>query len=89
MRGILTATKFEWTSMGVHGEVFQVHGTFCSYCKPRESQKDMQRRRKKNEKIGKIEYVAEAGGEKAQFPPSKPLIAATFPQIEMVQLPEL
>lgn len=27
--------------MGIHREVFQVHGTFCSYCKPRCIHTDM------------------------------------------------
>lgn len=27
--------------MGIHREVFQVHGTFCSHCKPREIHTDM------------------------------------------------
>lgn len=27
--------------MGIHREVFQVHGAFCSYCEPREIHSDM------------------------------------------------
>lgn len=37
----LTAAKLEWTSMGIHGEVFQVHGAFCSDCEPAESHTGM------------------------------------------------
>lgn len=37
----LTAAKLQWTGMSIHREVFQVHGTFCSYCQPGKSQKAM------------------------------------------------
>lgn len=46
----LTAAELERTGMGVHREVFQVHGTLCSYCEPgrgKSSTKDENKHRKK------------------------------------------
>lgn len=50
LQGLLTAAKLQWTGMGVHGEVFQVHGTLCSYCKPGEIHRHGQWIREKQHK---------------------------------------
>lgn len=59
----LTAAKLQRTGMSIHGEVFKVHGTFCSHREPGNIHTDVRHERRKTSTEQRQEYV-DTGGKK-------------------------
>lgn len=59
----LTAAKLQRTWMSIHGEVFKVHGTFCSHREPGDIQTDVWHEGRNTSTEQRQEYV-DSGGKK-------------------------